>query len=105
MSFWDELIDCARVKKLKYLTETTEEYTNELEEIEKKTAQKLDRASLTDEQLETYKLLQKGISKEEIAKLRGVRVGSLDKMLKRIKDKGYPIKFEENSKETPKNYI
>jgi len=93
-----ELIKVYEKKKAQYLADVTEEYTNEMENIEFNKAIKLGRPLLTDKQKEVYDLLCLGLSQKEVAKRLGRSEQTVSSLKQAITKKGYLIRTRKPKK-------
>lgn len=89
------LTDAYESKKFEYLSETTEEYTRKMKELEDKDKPK--RKELSTVQLEVYKLHQEGLKQPEIAKKLGKHQSTVCVILQTIKKYGYGMEIPKES--------
>jgi len=87
-------------KKMKFLSDMTQEFSDELEAKERKKLEKLARDDLTETQREVYDYLNEGKSVKEIAKIRNCAVMTVYDIIKPIKRKGYQVITKENKANT-----
>jgi len=83
------LRDAYEQKKHKFLTDMTEDYTRELDELEKDKLRKLGRKDLSEPQQEVYEDWLNDLSIKESAKKRGCSTQNVGKIRKTIKNYGY----------------
>jgi len=83
-------------KKMKFLSDMTQEFSDELEAKERKKLEKLARDDLTELEREVFNMLQDGKMQNEIAKIRNVSRQAVNNMCKSIHNKGYDIKPKRN---------
>jgi len=86
-----KLIDKYEAKKHRFLLEITTEFTRELEEKDREKLNRMARNDLTEVQMEVVKMIQDGLSVEEIAKRKNVSMQGVYDTINRIKKKGYEI--------------
>ncbi len=94
-----ELRDAYEAKKIQFLSDTTREYTLELEKLEEDKLIKSGRPLLTEKQQAVYKLACQGLNQKEIAKIRGIDPSTVCETLQYVKKKGYLVEIKENPKE------
>lgn len=95
-----ELVSYYERMKAQFLSEITQEYNEELKQLEEEKLKKLNRPILTDKQKEVYDLLCLGLSQVEIAKRMDVTPAAITSIKQFIKKKGYLI---EKKKKSPEN--
>ena len=93
------LVNAYEKKKAMFLSGLTEEYTMELNNMEKETLRKMERKELTDKQMKVYNLLKEGYKQTQIAKMLKKDDSSITRTIQLIKKKGYLLEFEQNTKE------
>jgi len=93
-----ELINEYEIKKVKFVNDLTQSFSNELDEIQRKEERKMGRKELSEVRLEVLTLLQEGKTPKEIAEIRGVTVRTIYRAIKSIKKLGYTTKIKENPK-------
>ncbi len=92
------IVDAYELKKLRFVSQLNENFTKELDEMDKESERKLGRKNLTEIQQEVFELVQDGKNVEEIAEEREVGSRSIYEILKAIKKKGFDIKIRKNTK-------
>lgn len=97
------LINAYEKKKLKFLTEITDEYTAELKKIEEDKLKKMGRPELTDKQKRIYELACQGYQGIQIAKIEGISPQAVSDSLKHSKKKGYLVGITQKRLENKEN--
>lgn len=92
-----ELREKYESKKLKFVTELTEEFSHQLDELEKDKIRKMERPELSENQKIVYPLLCKGLTQKEIEDLTGIDQSQISRCKKKILEKGYMIEIEGKS--------
>ncbi len=91
----DALREKYELKKAKFLSDITAEFTKELEVAEKAKLDKLSRNDLTEIQLDVFNKYNLGLSVKEIAELNGIGASAVYATLQSIKKKGYCLEKED----------
>jgi len=85
-------------KKIKFLTNLTEEFVMELNEKDREMERKMNRPELTDKQMRIYKLACTGLNQIEIGKIVGIDNSTVARHLKSVRQKGFVVEIDENLK-------
>jgi DNA-binding CsgD family transcriptional regulator len=92
------IINNYEFKKAKFLSDMTEEFSNELESKERDKLNKMARRDLTAIQMEVFNLINEGKNPKEVAEIREVSLKSTYDIIKSIKKKGYTVKINNRYK-------
>jgi hypothetical protein len=87
----DALREKYEIKKAKFLSDLTCEFTKELEVAEKAKLDKLSRNDLTETQLDVFNKYNMGLSVKDLAEYRGTSESAVYLILRSIKKKGYSL--------------
>lgn len=90
------LSNAYEVKKTKFLSELTLDFSKELDIIERDKIRQMARKDLTDRQQEVYDLAIQGLKQKEIGDKLGISAQAVGEHLKLIKDKGYKLVYTKN---------
>lgn len=92
----DELRQDYELKKIKFVTDLTEDFSKELDKIEYDKVKKMYRADLSKRQTQVYELSQLGFNQTQIAKKLGICQPFVHDIFQIIQKKGYRVYFEPN---------
>jgi len=93
----DELLEIYESKKLRFVSDLTESFSKELDELDKETQRKLGRKNLSEKQQEVFDMLLKGLTPKEIAEEKRTSIRNIHQIIEIIRRKGYGIKNTKKS--------
>jgi DNA-binding CsgD family transcriptional regulator len=93
-----EILESYESKKIRFVSQLTESFSKELDEIDKENMRKLTRSRLTRTQEEVFNLIQDGVTVKEIAEIRGCGVKTIYSILEFIRKKGFNFKVSKYPK-------
>jgi len=88
----NDLLEQYEAKKVRFLSELTQQFSDEYDKIEADKVKKDARKDLTEKQMEIFNLLNTGKNTKEIAELQGKAYQSIYQSVILIRKKGYLVK-------------
>ncbi len=93
-----DIVEQYESKKSKFVSRLTEEFSRQLDEIDKKELRKMGRKDLTQNQRMIFNMIVDGLNVKQIAERRGVSAVSIYEAIANMRKKGYDFKVSQNGK-------